>query len=136
MPFGNVRNLVSDHGSQLVLIIEQRQQSGVDVDRPVWKSKRVRNRITQRAKLPFNVFEFLVSDDRRSDTIQISVQVGFVKDNAFLFETLVEQFDFAEQVLVDLAKLELLVRKRLLERARLRRCDARRTRADGKGSKK
>jgi hypothetical protein len=59
-----------------------------------------------------------------------------MKHHAFLFEALVEQFDFAEQVLVYLAKFELLLGKRLLERARLRRCDARRTRAGGKGSKK
>src|SRR6185295_15814336 len=126
MPFGNVRNLVSDYGSQLVLVIKQRQQSGVDVDRPVGKGKRIGSRIAQSAKLPFDVFEVLMSDDRHADTSQVSVQIFLMKDRAFLFEALVEQFDLAEQILIYLPKDELFFNNRL-EDDRLRRGDAWRT---------
>src|SRR3569832_1470247 len=100
---------MSEYGRELVLILQQRQQSGVDVDRAVGHRESIWHRIAQSTKLPFDVLKFLVSDDRRSDTIQVSVQSRFVIDGAFLFETRVEQLDFAEQLLVDLAKDEFVV---------------------------
>jgi hypothetical protein len=116
-------NFVSEHGRQLVLIIQQRQQPCVDVDRSVRKCKSIRNRISQCAKLPFDVLEFLVSDNGHSDAREISVQSGIVVDRAFFFEPLVEQFDFAKKLLVDFAKAELLVANLLLRRG-LRCCSA------------
>src|SRR5215216_2599810 len=127
-------NLVSNHSGQLVLIIQQGQQSGVDVDRPVGKSESVGDGIAQSAELPFNVFQLLVSGHRGPDTVEVSIQDGVVINRAFLFETLVEQFDLAEKVVIYLAKGEFLVVD-VLERTRRRRCDVPSARGRGQGSK-
>src|SRR6185503_4967380 len=124
-------NLVSNYSGQLVLIIQQREQSSIDVDRAVRKSESVGDRIAQSAELPVNIFKLLISGDRGSDTVEVSIQHGVVIDRAFLFETLVEQFDFAEKLLVHLPKDEFLV----ADCARPRRCHAPSARGHGQGSK-
>src|SRR4029453_13298576 len=110
------------------------QKACVDVDRSVRKCERIRDGIAQRAKLPFDVFELRVGDDGRSDACEIRIQTRIVIDHAIFFETLVEQVDFAQQFLVDFAKLELFLGN-LRYRGCLLRFDARCPNVCGQGGK-
>src|SRR5882724_7099518 len=110
VPSDNVSHFMSDYGSDLGFVVHQSEQPSGDVNRSIRQRESVWHGISQRAKLPQDMFEIQTTRQKHlAHAFQISISRVIFKYQTLSLESPVKQVHLIEQVQIDFGKLKLFL---------------------------